>query len=55
MMSIVNSRLIKWTEENNVLNEYQADFRKGYSTVDNVFNLASLVNLHFAEKKKLYV
>ena len=32
----------------------QAGFRREYSTVDNIFNLAAIVNLNLNEKKKIY-
>lgn len=54
MMGILNERLYKWVEQNNILTEYQAGFRQNYSTVDNVFNLASIVHLKFEKKKKVY-
>lgn len=54
LMGIINERLSKWIEEHNVLNEFQAGFRKRYSVVDNIYNLASIVHLKFDEKKKVY-
>lgn len=54
MMGVINDRLYKWTERNNVLTEYQAGFRKGYSTIDNIYNLAAIVHLKLYEKKKVY-
>lgn len=54
LMGILNSRIQKWVENYNVLNEYQAGFRPKYSTIDNVYNLASIVHLKFNEKKKVY-
>lgn len=54
MMGILNERLVAWVEKNQVLNEYQSGFRKNYSTTDNIFNLASIVHLKFAEGKKVY-
>lgn len=54
MMGILNERLSTWAENNNILNEYQAGFRKRYSTVDNIYNLTSLVHLKFEENKKVY-
>jgi hypothetical protein len=39
---------------NNILNEFQAAFRRGYSTVDNIFNLTSIVNLNLSNKNKTY-
>lgn len=51
---ILLSRINSWISCNDILNEYQAGFRRGYSTIDNIFNLTSIVNLMFHEKKKLY-
>lgn len=53
-MGILNERLSKWVEENNILNEYQAGFRKKYSTSDNIYNLGSIVHIKMNEKKKVY-
>ena len=54
LMGVLNQRLYKWVENNNILNEYQAGFRRGYSTADNIFNLAAIVHLKFGEGKKVY-
>ena len=34
---ILTARVQKWAEENNVLDESQAGFRRGFSTIDNIF------------------
>ena len=47
---IVNGRLVHWAETNDVQREEQAGFRKGYSTVDNIFILQSLVQKHCSKK-----
>jgi len=51
---ILNSRLDSWAENYSVYIEAQAGFRRGMSTVDNVFILQSLVNHCFNENKKLF-
>lgn len=43
MMGIINTRMTEWIERLNILNEYQAEIRKGYSTIDKVYNLESIV------------
>ena len=48
------NRLNEWVNHHNIINEFQAGFRKGYSTIDNLFNLASIVHLNFSESKKTY-
>ena len=40
-------------KQNNILNENQADFRSGYSTVDHVFTLHMPTEL-LKQKKKLF-
>lgn len=51
---ILLNRINKWIEVNKILHESQAGFRKKYSTVDNIFNLSSIVQLQFNKKEKLY-
>lgn len=53
-MGIINKRINVWLKKHNILTEYQAGFREGYSTVDNLYNLAAIAHLKYKEKKKLY-
>lgn len=53
--SLLNNRLTLWLENKSIITECQAGFRKGYSTVDNIFNLTSIAHLKLSENKgKLY-
>jgi hypothetical protein len=53
--SLIYNRLNTWVENKNILNEFQAGFRKQYSTVDNIFNLTSMISLQLSVPKgKLY-
>ena len=52
--SILNERLQKYADEHDLINDCQAGFRKGYSTVDNTFILHSLIELVCKSKRKLY-
>lgn len=52
---IINKRLTQWIEDNCIINEAQAGFRKKYSTTDHIFTLFSLVQKQFSNNKKLYV
>ena len=51
---LLDNRLRKWSEENNLLSDLQYGFRKNRSTIDCVFVLNSIINkLIIAEKRKL--
>lgn len=52
--NIILNRLIHWVSRNNILNEFQAGFRKEYSTVDNIFNLTNIVSLNNQTYKHTY-
>ena len=52
--SILLKRLNHYSEQFSVLNESQCDFRKGYSTVDNIFVLHSFFELIKLKKKKFF-
>lgn len=53
-MGILNDRLVEWVEDRKIMEEFQAGFRKNYSTADNIYNLASIVSIKLEEKKKVY-
>ena len=52
--TIINLRLNNFLNLNNILLENQIGFRKGYSTLNHVFSLKSLIDIFFSKKKKLY-
>ena len=52
---IINKRLSRWVEDNDVLGDIQAGFRKDHSTVDNIFTLFSVIQRHLLRNKKLCV
>lgn len=52
--SILNKRLYKYLDENNLLSETQSGFRKEYSTIDNIFALYALQEYCKSKKMKLY-
>lgn len=52
--SLLNNRLYSWIQNNDILTEFQAGFRKGFSTVDNIFSLSNMIHLRFKQKEKLY-
>jgi hypothetical protein len=49
--SLLHDRLNAWVNERDLLVEYQAGFRKGYSTIDNIFTLSNLVKLRLNFKR----
>ena len=51
---ILNTRLNEWAEKYHIYVEAQAGFRKGMSTLDNIFVLNSLISHCVNENKKLY-
>lgn len=48
---ILNQRFVRWAEDSDINNEEQAGYRKGYSTIDQMFNLQSLVQKHICKQK----
>ena len=52
--SIINDRITKFVENNSILSEVQAGFRKGYSTTEQMFNLKCLIDSIINSKKKLF-
>ena len=52
--SILNDRITKFLEENELLGEEQAGFRSGYSTIDHIFVLHTLISIYQGQKRKVY-
>ena len=51
-MNILSIQLSKWCNKFNIIDESQAGFRRGYSTIDNVFTLMALVQKHISKKRR---
>ena len=52
--SIINDRLSDYLEKFGILGEEQAGFRHGYSTLDHIFNLKSIIDIYLSKRKKLF-
>ena len=52
--AVINNRLNKLAEQVEIISSCQAGFRKGFSTVENIFIINSLIDLLKAKGKKLY-
>ena len=56
LIGVLNNRLLEVLQEENLLNENQAGFKKGYPSSDHIFTLLSLINHHKnVKKKELYI
>ena len=52
---IIDKRLSRFVEDNDILGEIQAGFRKDHSTIDYIFSLFSLIQKHLLKKQKFCV
>ena len=52
--TLINSRLGKFVGDMELIGPEQAGFRSGYSTVDHIFVLNSLIDFYLFRKKRLY-
>ena len=51
---ILNNRIQKYADENDIINHCQSGFRKKYSTTDNIFILHNLIDLVCKSKKSVF-
>ena len=52
--SVLNSRLTKFLDSNEIILENQAGFRKGYATTDHIFVLNALIEIIKSRKQQLF-
>ena len=52
--SVLNSRLLSWSEDNDIITDAQFGFRPNHSTVDAIFALNTIVNKYLKKKSRLY-
>ncbi|MCG8044707.1 MAG: endonuclease/exonuclease/phosphatase family protein [Candidatus Thiodiazotropha taylori] len=48
---ILTTRVQKWAEDKGVVDESQAGFRRGYSTVDNIFSLQAVIQKYLSRPR----
>ena len=53
--TIINSRLQEWVDENNLTGEFQAGFKRDYSTIDHIYTLFAIIQKQFTLNRKIYV
>ena len=51
---IMNERLVKYLNENSIMNHNQIGFRKNFRTSDHVFVLSTILNSYFSHNKPVY-
>ena len=51
---IMNERLVKYINENSIINHNQIGFRKSFRTSDHVFVLNTILNSYFSHNKPVY-
>ena len=52
--ALLNKRLSNMVYANGIIGEEQAGFREGYSTMDHIFVLNTVIQLYLAKRKRLY-
>lgn len=51
---ILNAMLTKFSDENTIINETQAELRHGYCTLDHIFLLKSIIDLFCCKKRNFF-
>ena len=52
--SVINQRIINWSNPNEISTDAQFGFKAGHSTIDAIFVLRKLIQRSFKNKKRLY-
>ena len=53
--NILNERLQKWEQEQEIINDAQNGFRKGRSTIDHVLSLTNIIETRKCKRKSTFV
>lgn len=53
--NVLNNRLFRWSDDNGIISDAQFGFKPGYSTIDAIFALTSLISLYLKKRKKYIV
>ena len=53
LTNLINERLTRFVNENNIIGPEQAGFRSGFSTLDHIFLLKTLIDIYLNKHKRL--
>ena len=54
VLSVINRRVSRYLEENDLIGEEQAGFTSGYSTLDHIFSLNCNIDIYLPKNKRLF-
>ena len=55
LTKIINTRLCKWLDDNNIIHAAQTGFRKGNSVLDNILLLREIIQVYSNNRRPLYL
>jgi len=51
---LITNRLNQWCDQEGIMSDYQAAYRKGFGCEDHIFALNTAIQIHTRKKKKMY-
>ena len=51
--SVINNRLLKWSDENSIVTDAQFGFKPGFGTTDAIFSLHTFISKVLSSKKAI--